>query len=652
LPDGDLLWKPSAQVVERARITSYTDWLTEEGRDFPDYGALWNWSVTEIEDFWQSIWDYFEVSGTKHGDVLSSRKMPGTRWFEGSRLNYAEHSFRNASDGVALIAVDERETRRVSWETLRKDTASVAASLEEMGVKAGDRVAAYLPNGTEAVTGLLASASLGAVWSSCSPEFGAPSVIDRFRQIEPKVLIVTEGYSYGGTWYDRTAAVEKVRKALSSVTDTVVVRRAEGPNGQIPGAREWGDLLGKSVGLKFVPVEFSHPLWILYSSGTTGLPKAIVQGHGGILLEHLKVLGLHNDLVKGDRFFWFTTTGWMMWNYLVGGLLHGTSVVLYDGSPGYPDMHALWDLVDKSRVTFMGTSAAYIAACMKAGVELGSAHNLGSLRGVGSTGSPLSAEGFEWIYDAKEDVWLASISGGTDVCTGFVGGCPTLPVYSGEIQCRSLGAAVNAYDDEGRSVVGRVGELVVTEPMPSMPLFFWGDADGSKYGESYFAVYPGVWRHGDWIMIKERGTCVIFGRSDATIKRMGIRIGTSEIYRAVESMQEVAESLAIDMEGLHGKPFMILFVVPAAGVALDDTLKERIKERVKSDLSKRYVPDMIVEVSSVPRTLSGKKLEVPVKRVFTGVDPSRAFNVGSLSNPASMDQMVEMARRMRREGKL
>jgi acetoacetyl-CoA synthetase len=466
------------------------------------------------------------------------------------------------------------------------------------------------------------------------------------------VLLTTDGYSYGGKWFDRTDVVGTIRRSLPTVEHVVAVPGSS-KGTSIPDALEWGEFSSGKAKAEYELVPFDHPLWIVYSSGTTGLPKPIVHGHGGILLEHLKIVGLHNDVKPGERFFWFTTTGWMMWNYLVGGLLHGATLVLYNGSPGYPDMNALWDLVDETQISFMGASAPYVSACMKEGIQPRSSHQLAKLRGIGSTGSPLSPESFEWLYaNVKEDLWVASISGGTDVCTPFVGGCPILPVYSGEIQCRCLGAKVEAFDEGGNPLIGKVGELVVTEPMPSMPLYFWGDEDGSRYRQSYFENYPGVWRHGDWIEITKRGTCIVYGRSDATIKRMGVRIGTSEIYRAVESLPEVADSMAIDLEGEGETQPLILFVVPSEGVKVDEEMKAKIRQKVKVDLSPRYIPDEIVGVPAIPHTLNGKKLEVPVKRVFLGMDPAKAVNVDSLSNPGAMDHFLQLARSYRENKKL
>jgi acetoacetyl-CoA synthetase len=651
---GEKLWEPSPEAIERSQMTRFMRWLAaERDLDFDgDYGRLWKWSVDELEAFWQAIWDHFEViAHSEPSAVLGSRSMPGAEWFPGATLNYAEHIFRGRDAGALAIqhAAEGGDLRELTWGEVRSRVAAFAGGLRELGVRRGDRVVAYLPNSPAALIGFLASASIGAIWSSCSPDFGARSVIDRFAQIEPKVLLAVDGYRYGGKDFDRLDVVARLEAEMPSLEHTVLVpyldRKAD-PARLAKGIR-WTAVeeLGADRELRFEAVPFDHPLWVLYSSGTTGLPKAIVQGHGGILLEHLKKLNLHLDAQPGDRVFWFTTTGWMMWNFLVGVLLTDASIVLYDGNPGHPDMDVLWGLAADTEMTCFGTSASYIAACMKADAEPGAGRDLSALRSVGSTGSPLAPEGFQWIYDhVGADTWLFSTSGGTDVCTAFVGGVPILPVYRGELQGRSLGCAIEAWNEAGQAVVDEVGELVITKPMPSMPLYLWGDDDGSRYRESYFEMFPGVWRHGDWIEITSRGTAVIYGRSDSTINRGGIRMGTSEIYRAVLSVDEITDALVVDVPRPGTEGWMPLFVVLREGVGLDDDLKRRIAAKVRSDCSPRHVPNEVYAIAEVPRTLSGKVLEVPVKRILMGTPAEQAASRDSLANPAALDWFVDLAK--------
>jgi acetoacetyl-CoA synthetase len=648
------LWEPSAELVERSRLREYMRWLeAERGLKLDTYEELWRWSVSDLEDFWSSIWDFFGVQAD--GDyerVLGNREMPGAEWFSGTGLNYAEHVFAGKDDdaeAAILHASELRELGELSWGELRAQVAATAAGLRALGVERGDRVVAYMPNIPEAIVAFLATASIGAIWSSCSPDFGPASVIDRFAQIEPKVLFAVDGYRYGGKDFDRRETLTQLQEAMPSLVRTVVLPYLDADPDISPlrDAMRWDELLagGEGAGLVFERIPFDHPLWVLYSSGTTGLPKAIVQSQGGILLEHLKKLNLHVDAHPGDRLFWFTTTGWMMWNFLVSGLLTRAAIVLYDGNPGHPDMGVLWDLAEHAGITMFGTSASYIAACMKAGVEPGAGRDLSRLKAVGSTGSPLSPEGFDWIYEhLGSDTWLFSTSGGTDLCTAFVGGCALLPVYRGELQARALGAAVEAWDEDGHPVIDEVGELVVTEPMPSMPVFFWGDDEmQSRYRASYFEHYPGIWRHGDWIEITSRGTAVIYGRSDSTINRSGIRMGTSEIYRAVLGLDEIVEALVVDIPRPGTEGWMPLFVVPREGTELDDELRKEIARRIRSQCSPRHVPDEVFPIAEVPRTLSGKALEVPVKRILMGTPPEKAASRDSLANPASLDYFVELA---------
>ncbi|HEV2075762.1 MAG TPA: acetoacetate--CoA ligase [Thermoleophilaceae bacterium] len=652
--EGTILWEPSPERRERAAMTRYLRWLAaERGLRSEGYHELWRWSVEELEGFWASIWDYFEVrSARPYERVLAERTMPGARWFEGAELSYAEHIFRDRPDDrVAVVHASElRERGELTWAELRDASARIAAGLRSVGVERGDRVVAYMPNIPETVAAFLACASIGAVWSSCSPDFGPKSVIDRFAQIEPKVLLCVDGYRYNGRDHDRMDVVAGLQAAMPGLERTVVLPYLDSrPDlGRLERAMPWDAVMeaGSGASLATEPVPFDHPLWVLYSSGTTGLPKAIVQGQGGILLEHLKKLHLHVDARAGDRLFWFTTTGWMMWNFLVGGLLTDAAIVLYDGSPAYPDMGVLWDLAQDAGMSCFGTSASYISGCMKAGVEPAAGRDLSALRSVGSTGSPLSPEGFRWVYDhLGGDTWLFSTSGGTDVCTAFVGGVPVLPVHQGELQARSLGAKVESFDEEGRPLIGEVGELVITEPMPSMPLYLWNDPDGERYRESYFGMYPGIWRHGDWIEITPRGTAVIYGRSDSTINRGGVRMGTSEIYGAVLGLPEVVDALVVDVQRPGEEAWMPLFVVLREGQELDEQLEREIRRRIRDDCSPRHVPSEVLAIDEVPRTLSGKVLEVPVKRILTGTPPERAASRESLQNPAALDWFVELARR-------
>jgi acetoacetyl-CoA synthetase len=635
---GDLLWAPPDDLLENSAMARL---LRERG--LSTYDELWRWSVDDLEGFWAAMWERFGVEGT-YQRVLASKAMPGAEWFPGARVNYAGHLLRDKpGDRVALIHGSElRETQEMTWDHLRRGVERCAAGLRRLGVGEGDRVVAYLPNIPETIVAFLATASLGAIWSSAAPEFGAQSVIDRFAQIEPKVLLAVDGYRYGGKDFDRRPTIERLREAMPSLEHVVLVPYVEA--GAVEGTITWEDLLAEHAPLEVATVPFDHPLWVLYSSGTTGLPKAIVHGHGGILLEHLKKMHLHLDAREGDRVFWFTTTGWMMWNFLVGVLLTDAAIVLYDGNPAGD---VLWDLAAETQMTCFGTSAAYIAACMKDGVEpRGGGRDLSALRSVGSTGSPLAPEGFRWVYDeVGEDTWLFSTSGGTDVCTAFVGGVPILPVHEGELQGRALGAKVEAWNEAGESVVDEVGELVITEPMPSMPVRFWGDPDGERYRESYFDVFPGIWRHGDWIEITSRGTAVITGRSDSTINRGGVRMGTSEIYRAVLALDEITDALVVDLDG-----HMPLFVVLRDGAALDDDLIGRIAARVREDCSPRHVPNEVRQIAEIPRTLSGKVLEVPVKRILMGTAPEQAASRESLANPASLDPFVELAGSFSRPG--
>src|SRR3954467_9180247 len=651
-----VLWEPSEEQVERATITRFARWVAETRNVdvADDYHALWRWSVDGVEGFWAAIWEFFDVqSESGYERVLGRREMPGTEWFPGATVSYARHIFRGRDDADVAIrhASEVRELGEWTWGELRERTAALAAGLRSLGVERGDRVVAYIPNIPEAVAGLMACASIGAIWSSCSPDFGARSVVDRFAQIEPKVLIAVDGYRYGGKEFDRMEVLARLQDEMPTLERTVILPYlGEAPDPRrLSSAMTWEALLAEGEGaeLEFAELPFEHPLWVLYSSGTTGMPKPIVHSQGGILLEHLKKMNLHVDAQEGDRIFWFTTTGWMMWNFVVGCLLTPASIVLYDGNPGSPDMGGLWDLAEKAGITCFGTSAAYVAACMKSDVQPAEGRDLSALRSVGSTGSPLSPEGFQWVYDKLgAKTWLFSTSGGTDMCTAFVGGRPPPPVSPRAPQARSLGAKIESWDEEGKAHIGRVGELVITEPMPSMPIFFWGDdEDGSRLRESYFEMFPGVWRHGDWITITERETAIITGRSDSTINRGGIRMGTAEIYRAVLALDEVTDALVVDVprEGTDG--WMPLFVVLREGAELDDDLVKAIRTRIREDCSPRHVPNEIHAIDEVPRTLSGKVLEVPVKKILMGQPADKAASRDSLQNPEALDYFVEFAER-------
>jgi acetoacetyl-CoA synthetase len=670
-------------------ITGYLDWLARErGLRFdastPDgYDALWRWSVGDLRAFWGSIWSYFGVeSPTPFGTVLADERMPGARWFPGTEVNYARQLFKHADAAHAAghpaivfqnEAMRERgELQQITWPELRGQVASLAAELRRLRVQPGDRVCAFLPNIPQTIVAFLASASVGAVWSICSPDMGPVAVLDRFRQIEPKVLIACDGYTYGGVAHDRMAVLRGLLDALPSVAEVVLLRyqddRAE--PARLATARrhvhDYAELVARDAAFEPAWVAFDHPLWIVYSSGTTGLPKAIVHGHGGIIVEALKANALHNDVGAsartGDRFHWYSATGWIMWNSQVGALLGGTTICIYDGSPSgrigedargtrsAPDWTTLWRFAADAGVTFFGAGAAFYASCLKAGVEPMQVADLAALRAVGSTGSPLAIDAYHWIWESLpkvdgRDIWINPISGGTDFAGAFVGGMATLPVVAGEMQCRCLGAAVEAWDDTGQPLIDAVGELVCTKPMPSMPLYFWGDADGRRYHDSYFDMYPAVWRHGDWIRITPRGGAIIYGRSDATINRHGIRMGTAELYRAVEALPEVLDSLVVDLEYLGRDSYMPLFVVLREGLTLDAALTKRLKDGIRTALSARHVPNDIFQVEAVPRTLSGKKMELPVKKLLMGTPAEQVFRLDAMANAGCVAWFADFAAR-------
>jgi acetoacetyl-CoA synthetase len=645
--ENRLLWTPSSSRVARSRLHRFMGWLEqnkglERERELVDYNSLWQWSTAHLEDFWEAVWHYFEVkSSAPYTAVLDTHRMPGANWFAGARLNFAEQVFRfnrDNPDKPAIISQSElRPMAQLTWGELQAQVTAVANTLRALGVGPGDRVVAYLPNIPETAVAFFACASIGAIWSSCSPDMGSASVLDRFRQIDPKLLLTVDGYRYGGKDFDRMSVVRAMRDALPTLQHTVFLPYLD-LAATLEDAMPWQALLEhpatQSGDIHFEQVPFDHPLWILYSSGTTGMPKPIVHGHGGSLIENLKGHAFHLDLGPDDRFLWFSTTGWIMWNSQIMGLLVGATICIYDGNPGYPDLGMLWKFAERAGVTFFGAGAAYYANCMKAGILPAKIADLSRLVSIGSTGSPLAADCYEWIYrEVGNDVMLAAISGGTDIAAAFVGACPIMPLYSGEMQCRGLGIAVFAFDEQGRVLEDQVGELVVTEPMPSMPLYFWNDAGNKRYLESYFDVYPGLWRHGDWIRITAHGGAIIYGRSDTTINRHGIRMGTAEIYRVVETQPEIMDSLVVDLEYLGRQSWMPLFVVLRPGTTLDAALEQRIRNQIRTSLSARHVPDAIIAVAEVPRTLTGKKMELPVKNLMLGEPIEKIANRDAMSNP-------------------
>jgi len=646
-----VLWAPDPDHA--GPLAAFTAWVREHrGIDAPDYATLHGWSVADLEGFWSAVAEFLDVAfHTPPTAVLGASRMPGAEWFPGATLNYAEHALRPGpgradADIAVVFAREDGLERTLTHAELRDLVGRARAGLVRLGVGRGDRVVALAPNCVETLVTFLAAASLGAIWSSCSPDFGTRAVCDRFVQIEPAVLLAVDGYVYGGKRFDVRATVEALRARLPTLRATVAVPYLD-PDATLDGALPWAELTATAAPLVFEPVPFDHPLWVLYSSGTTGLPKGIVHGHGGIVLEHLKALRLQLELGPGERFFWFTTTGWMMWNLLVGGLLVGATIVLFDGNPGHPDLGVLWRLAARHGVTYFGVSAPFVQACLKAGLRPRDSHDLGALRAVGSTGAPLPVEGFRWIGDAVgEHVQICSVSGGTDVCAAFVGSAPTVPVWLGEISCAALGAAVVAYDDAGTEVVDEVGELVLTRPMPSMPVSFWNDPDGTRLRAAYFAEFPGAWRHGDWVRRTPRGSYVIYGRSDSTLNRGGVRMGTADFYSVVEGLDEVLDSLVIDTTGLEARDegTLLCFLVLAPGATLAD-VEPRLRRTLRTELSPRHVPDRFVVVEAVPRTLNGKKCEVPVKKILTGVAPATAVSSGALQNPDALAPFLALAPR-------
>ena len=645
----ECLWQPDQARIERSRMHDFMQWLTDnKGLTFDNYNSLWQWSVDHLEEFWAAFWDYFDIRhSAPYSSVLSDYRMPGATWFDGARMNMIEQAFRYHEDEPgrpAIISRSEiRELQELSWGDLKKQVASFAHALRQMGVKSGDRVVAYLPNIPETVVAFYACASIGAIWSSCSPDMGTRSVIDRFRQIDPKVMIAVDGYRYGGKDFSRMDVVKQLREELPTLEQVVLLPYLDA-GAALENSVAWSDMLAHDEPMSFEQLPFDHPLWVVYSSGTTGMPKPIVHSHGGALLEGLQGQGLHMDLQPDDRYLWFTTTGWIMWNAQIGGLLLGSTICIYDGNPGYPDLGTLWRFAGEAGVTFFGAGAAYFLNCKKAEIHPREDADLSGIHSVGSTGSPLPDEGYKWIMnEIGNNVLVAPISGGTDVAAFYVGCNPIMPVYAGEMQCRTLGTAVYAFDEDGKPLEDEVGELVVTKPMPSMPLYFWGDEGGHRYHDSYFDTYPGIWRHGDWIRITSRGGAIIYGRSDTTINRQGVRMGTGEIYRVVEEIPEVMDSLIVDLEYLGRESYMPLFVVLREGVTLDDDLKGRIRAAIRDNLSARHVPNEIIPTAEIPYTLTGKKMELPIRKLLLGKPLSQVASPDAMANPGSLDFYIRFA---------
>ncbi len=647
------IWRPDEFSADLCNIEDYKRWLATNCKlHFSTYQELWEWSVTETKDFWKSLADYFDIIfHDTYSEVHDDAPMPFTKWFDGATLNYAEHIFRSKDkDRPAIIHSSEREEiHGLSWDLLEQQTAALAHGMRAMGISKGDRVVAYLPNIPEATIAFLATCSIGAIWSSSSPDFGSESVKDRFAQIEPKLLFTIDGYQYNGKAYDKLATVKEIQDKLPTLAQTILIPYLDDES-TLDHSVTWMEATSTPAELTFEAVPFDHPLWVLFSSGTTGIPKAITHSHGGNLLEHYKYLSFHNDVQVGERFFWYTTTGWMMWNYVHAALLVGGTIVLYDGSPAYPNLEVMWRFAKQAGIHHFGTSAPFIVANMKQGMKPKDHYDFPYLRSISSTGAPLPPDGFDWIYkNIKEDLWLVSMSGGTDVCTAFVGGVPTEPVYQGEIQARALGVSLYAFDEAGKALNNEVGEMVITKPMPSMPIYFWNDPEKKRYQSSYFDTYPNIWRHGDWVKITDRNSLIILGRSDATLNRDGIRIGTAEIYRSMNKIDALKDSLIINIEKSNGTHYMPLFVQLNEGFDLDPTLIKVIKSELRQNYSPRHVPDEIIQVEDIPYTISGKKLESPIKKLLMGMDATKVINLGALRNPDSVNFFIDFKERMEKD---
>jgi acetoacetyl-CoA synthetase len=641
------LWNPNELFTKESNMNSFKNWVNENcQQSIENYQDLWNWSVQEHNQFWESILKYFDLSYSgEYQEVASSNgQMHETNWFDGIQLNYAEHVFKNdfGKNPALIFQGEANEYQEISIEKLKSETGKIAAYLKDKGVNKGDRVCSMLPNSPQAIIAFLAVNSIGAIWTSCSPDFGTKSIIDRFNQIEPKVFIATNAYMYNGRIFDKINEIKAIKKTISSISNTLLVEYIPEIEANLE-SDSWEEIIsGNEVELVFNRVDFSHPIWILYSSGTTGKPKAITHSVGGILVEHYKALSLHQNVKPGDKFFWYSTTGWMMWNYANSALLVGGTVAIYDGSPVFPSLDVLWSFAEKARLTHFGAGASYFIYCMKDGMDLRKHKYIGNIQSFGATGSPLPPDCFDWFYEkVNPNVWLISLSGGTDICSGFVGGNPFEPIYRGEIQCRMLGVNLQAYTDAGNSVIGELGEMVIEDAMPSMPIYFWKDKNNYRYKTSYFEMYPGKWRHGDWIKITKRNSLIIYGRSDATLNRGGVRIGTSEVYSATESIDEVADSLVVCIDHKDGTQTMPIFIQLKGDTELDSKLKRRIKKEIKTQFSSRHIPDKFFQIPEIPYTISGKKMEAPVKKILSGISIEESASLDSMRNPKSLDYFVD-----------